>query len=208
LKIGIIGSGNIGSTVASLFAKTEHNEIAISNSRGPNTIVELTKSLGPNVSAKSPEDTVKFGEVILLAIPWRKKHELPDAKLFENKIVVDAMNPYSENYEIIDLGESTSSEEVAKQIPGCKLVKAFNTIYYKDLASKGRPDISKENRSVIFVAGDDLEAKKAVSGLIEEIGFMSVDTGSLKEGGKKQQPGSPIYNNPINVEQANKLLLK
>jgi predicted dinucleotide-binding enzyme len=115
MKIGIIGSGNIGATAAKLFANAGH-EVAISNSRGPESLTSVVNSIGANVKAKSVEDAIKFGEVILLAIPWRKRQELlPASELFDGKIVVDAMNPYSENFEVIDLGNSTSSsEEVSK----------------------------------------------------------------------------------------------
>jgi 8-hydroxy-5-deazaflavin:NADPH oxidoreductase len=112
------------------------------------------------------------------------------------------MNPYSENFDVIDLGNSTSSEEVLKQIPSSRLIKAFNTIYYEHLRTKGNPDASKEGRFAIFVAGDDFEAKAIVSKLIEDIGFAPVDTGFLREGGRKQQPGSPIYNNPMTAKVA------
>ncbi|HET7284426.1 MAG TPA: hypothetical protein VFI70_07045, partial [Nitrososphaeraceae archaeon] len=134
---------------------------------------------------------------------WRKRQNLLSvSELFDSKIVIDAMNPYSENFEVIDLGNSTSSEEVLKQIPSSRLVKAFNTIYYEHLRTKGNPNASKEDRFAIFVAGDNLEAKAIVSKLIEDIGFAPVDTGSLREGGRKQQPGSPIYNNPMTAKLA------
>ena len=113
------------------------------------------------------------------------------------------MNPYSESFEVIDLCNNTSSEEVLKQIPSsCRLVKAFNTIYYEHLRTKGNPSAPKEDRFAIFVAGDDLDAKATVSKLIEDIGFVSIDTGSLRQGGRKQQPGSPIYNNPMTAKVA------
>ena len=137
MKIGIIGSGNIGGTAAKLFVNAGH-EVAISNSRGPESLISLVNSIGPNIKAKTVEDAVKFGDVILLAIPWRKKQDLLSvSELFDGKIVIDAMNPYSENFEVIDLGNSTSSEEVLKQIPSSsRLVKAFNTIYYEHLRTK------------------------------------------------------------------------
>jgi 8-hydroxy-5-deazaflavin:NADPH oxidoreductase len=112
------------------------------------------------------------------------------------------MNPYSENFEVIELGNSKSSEEVLKQIPSSRLIKAFNTIYYEHLRTKGNPDAPKQDRFAIFVAGDDFDANATVSKLIEDIGFVSLDTGSLREGGRKQQPGSPIYNNPMTAKVA------
>jgi 8-hydroxy-5-deazaflavin:NADPH oxidoreductase len=206
MKIGIIGSGNIGGTAAKLFANAGH-DVAISNSRTPESLTSIVNSIGTNVTAKTVEDAIKFGEVILLAIPWRKRQELPSSKLFDGKIVIDAMNPYSENFEIMDLGNSTSSEEVSKQIPSTsRLVKAFNTIYYEHLGTKGNPNMSKEDRFAIFVAGNDTNAKAIVSKLIDDIGFAPVDTGSLREGGRKQQPGSPVYNNPMTGRAAHERL--
>jgi predicted dinucleotide-binding enzyme len=99
------------------------------------------------------------------------------------------------------------SQYTAKQISSnSRLVKACNTIHYEDLRTKGNPQIPIEDRFVIYVAGDDSEAKSIVSKLIEDIGFASVDTGSLKNGGRKQQPGSPIYNNPMTFGVAHKRL--
>jgi len=202
MKIGIIGSGNIGGTAAKLFVKAGH-EVAISNSRGPESLKSFVSSVGPNIMANTVEDAIKFGEVILLAIPWRRRQDLLSvSKLLDGKIVIDAMNPYSENFEVIDLGNSTSSEEVLKQIPNSRLIKAFNTIYYEHLRTKGNPDAPIEDRFTIFVAGDDPNAKATISKLIEEIGFAAVDTGSLREGGRKQQPGSHIYNNPMTANVA------
>jgi 8-hydroxy-5-deazaflavin:NADPH oxidoreductase len=202
MKIGIIGSGNIGGTTARLFVNAGH-VVAISNSRGPESLTSLVNSIGANIRAKKVEDAVKFGEVILLAIPWRRRQELLSAsELFDGKIVIDAMNPYSENFEVIDLDNSTSSEEVLKQIPSSRIVKAFNTIYYEHLRTKGNPNAAKEDRFAVFVAGDDLDAKVTVSKLIEDIGFAPVDTGSLREGGREQQPGSPTYNNPMTAKLA------
>src|SRR5918911_3664205 len=100
MKIGIIGSGNIGGTAAKLFSNAGH-DVAISNSRGPESLASFVNSIGPNIKAKTVEDAVKFGEVILLAIPWRRRQDLLSiSELFYNKIVIDAMNPYSENFEL------------------------------------------------------------------------------------------------------------
>ena len=201
MKIGIIGSGNIGGTAAQLFADAGH-QVAISNSRGPQSLRDFEKSGGSNIKAMTIEEAIAFGDVILLAIPWIKRQELPSASLLNGKIVIDAMNPYSENFEVINLEPSSSSEEVAKQLKGARIVKAFNTMYYQHLKTKGNTNSPKEDRTVLFVAGDDAQAKSIVSKLIDEIGFTPVDTGSLREGGRKQQPGSEIYNNPMTLEIA------
>lgn len=166
------------------------HRIAISNSKGPQSLEPLVASIGADAKAMTVQAALAFGDVILLAIPWRKREELRSlpSELFKNKIVIDATNPYSENFELIDLGNSTSSEEVAKELPAARIVKAFNTMYYETLRIEGKK--SKDDRLVLFVAGDDDAAKNVVSKLIEDIGFKSVDTGSLREG--EQQPGSLI----------------
>jgi predicted dinucleotide-binding enzyme len=205
MKIGIIGSGNIGGTAAQLFADAGH-QVAISNSRGPQSLRDFEKSGGSNIKAMTIEEAIAFGDVILLAIPWIKRQELPSSGLLNGKIVIDAMNPYSENFEVISLEPSSSSEEVAKQLKGARMVKAFNTMYYQHLKTKGNTKLPKEDRTVLFLAGDDAQAKSIVSKLIDEIGFTPVDTGSLREGGRKQQPGSEIYNNPMTLEIAQKKL--
>jgi 8-hydroxy-5-deazaflavin:NADPH oxidoreductase len=199
MKIGIIGSGHIGGTLARHFAKAGH-QVGVSNSRGPGSLAGLVQSIGPNACAMSVEEAAKFGEAVVLAAPWRTPEALPRPEWVAGKIVIDAMNPYSSQGEVIDLGQTTSSEEVAKRLPGARLVKAFNTMYYQTLATEARP--RPEDRLVLFIAGDDTEAKAVVSRLIEDIGFAVVDTGSLREGGRMQQPGSPIYNRPMKLEEA------
>jgi len=130
--------------------------------------------------------------------------ELPPGEIFAGKIAIDAMNAYSAVGRATDLGESTSSEEVAKQMPKARLVKAFNTMGWKTLETGSRPE--GEDRLVIFLAGDDPQAKSVVAKLIEDIGFAPIDTGSLREGGRRQQPGSPIYGPPLTARQARDLL--
>ncbi len=137
MKIGIIGAGNIGATAAHLFVDAGH-EVAISNSRGPDSLRTLVSDLGPGAHAMSVNDAARFGEVILLAVPWRSPEALPAPEFLKGKIVIDAMNPYRPDFTIEDLGDSTSSEETAKRLPDARLVKAFNTIYYQHLATRGR----------------------------------------------------------------------
>lgn len=203
MKISIIGAGHIGSTLARHFVKAGHL-VGLSNSRGPASLASLVKSLGPNACAMSTDEAARFGEIVLLAVPWRSPEALPPAHLLAGKLVIDAMNPYSAEGEPMDLGERTSSEEVARRLPGARLVKAFNTMYYHTLATEPRP--RGKNQLVLFVAGDDAEAKRVVCDLIGQIGFAPVDTGSLRDGGRKQQPGSPIYNKPMTADDARRAL--
>lgn len=201
MKIGIIGAGMIGATAARLFAAAGH-EVAVSNSRGPDSLRPLVDDIGPRARALTVSDAARFGDVVLLAVPWRRPDALPPPAAVSGKIVIDAMNPYAEGGGLEELHGRTSSEHTRERLPGARLVKAFNTIYYKHLAANGRRDLPVEQRHAIFVAGDDGEAKRTVEQLIEDIGFGPVDTGALVEGGARQQPGTPIYNRPMTVREA------
>ena len=201
MRIGVIGAGNIGGTAARLFVRAGH-EVAVANSRGPASLHALVEELGPRARAAGVDEAAVFGEVVLLAVPWRTPEALPRAETVRGKVVIDAMNPYTPDFGIYDLGDSTSSEETQRRLPGARLVKAFNTIYFQHLATRGRVDAPLDERQVIFVAGDDADAKRVVADLIEELGFAPVDTGSLREGGRRQQPGSVIYGKPLTARQA------
>ena len=210
MRIGILGAGHIGATAARLFARAGH-DVALSNSRGAASLAglvdEINREAGAaRVKATTAQEAATFGELVLLAVPWRTKDAWPQAATLRGKIVIDAMNPYAAGGGIADLGTSTSSEEVAKQLPGARLVKAFNTIYAEHLRAQGRPDLPLPKRRAIFLAGDDVEAKRVVSRLIEQIGFAPVDTGTLREGGRSQQPGTPVYGRNLTQEEATAIL--
>jgi predicted dinucleotide-binding enzyme len=200
MNIGIVGSGKIGATVARLFADAGH-DVAVSNSRGPESLVPLVEEIGSNARAATVEEAADFGEVVLVAMPFFAYEALPADRL-AGKVVMDAMNYYEQRDGRIDFDGLTSSEVVAQHLPNSHLVKAFNTMYYQTLHMEGRTSAPMEERLVLFVAGDDREAKAMVSRLIEEIGFTPVDTGSLRDGGHRQEPGSPIYNVPMTAGRA------
>jgi predicted dinucleotide-binding enzyme len=199
MKIGIIGAGNIGGTVAKLWADAGHS-VCIANSRGPESLAALVKELGPNAQASTVNGAAAFGEVVMLAVPWRTLEALPSPSVVAGKIVIDAMNPYAPDGSVYNLGEITPSEKTAGRLPKARLVKAFNTIWSEHLATLGTTDADK--RSTIFIAGDDAEAKATVAKLIDDIGFATVDTGTLREGGLRQAVGTPLYNTPMPLDQA------
>jgi predicted dinucleotide-binding enzyme len=203
--IAIIGAVMIGATAAKLFIDAGH-EVAVSNSRGPETLEGLVHDLGPHARAMTVADAARWGEIVLLAVPWRSPEALPPVDAVAGKIVIDAMNPYGADGQVMNLEPSTSSEATARRLPGARIVKAFNTIYFKHLAERGRKDAPLDDRHAIFVAGDDEAAKREVIALIEEIGFGPVDTGSLAEGGRRQQPNTPLYNQVITRREGLKRL--
>jgi 8-hydroxy-5-deazaflavin:NADPH oxidoreductase len=206
MRIGVIGSGKIGSTASRLLVGAGH-EVAIANSRGPETLAALVDELGEHAQAASVEDAASFGDVVLVAIPFGGYRDLPAGAL-AGRIVVDATNYYASrdgNIAELDDGHTTSSELIASHAPNAKVLKAFNTMNWQVLRDRAKPG-GDDDRLALFVAGDDPDAKGVVSRLIDEIGFAAVDTGGLADGGRRQQPGSPIYNQPVTESEAKGVL--
>ena len=204
MKIGIIGSGMIGSTCARLFTRAGH-EVVVANSRGPGSLEDLVKELGPKARAATVESAVESSEVILAAVPLKAHRDLPASKL-AGKVVIDAMNYYPDRDGQMDFGGRGSSSWLATTWPGARVVKAFNTMYFKPLGEQGKPGAPADDRLALFVSGDDNDAKRVVMDLIDQIGFAAVDTGSLSEGGRRQEPGTPVYNRLMKAPEARRAL--
>jgi predicted dinucleotide-binding enzyme len=206
MRIGVIGGGHVGATVAGLFVAAGH-DVAIARSRGPEGLAGLVEDLGERARAATVEDAAAFGELALVAIPFGRFRELPPAPL-AGRIVIDAMNYYPDrdgHIDELDRDATTSTELLAAHLPGARVVKAFNTMYWQVLRDRGRSERGGE-RLALFVAGDDREAKDRVFQLIEEIGFAPVDTGGLGDGGRRQQPGSRLSAEPITEREAKEAL--
>ena len=204
MNIGIIGAGHIGGTAAALFADVGH-AVALSNSRGPETLREQIEALGPRVQALTAEEAARFGEVVLEAIPFGHYRDLPAEEL-EGKILISASNYYPQRDGAIDFGGLTQTELVARHLRDARVVKAFNTIYWEHLRDQGDAEKPLDGRRVIPLAGDDAEAKETVAALIEAIGFAPLDLGSLHEGGRRMEPGQPIYDRDLTLAEAQALL--
>jgi predicted dinucleotide-binding enzyme len=193
MKIGIIGAGNIGGTLAGLFTRAGH-ELAVANSRGPETLQDLVAELGQSAQAVTPLEAIQFGEIVVVSVPFGRYRELPTEHA-EGKIVIDTNNYYPQrdgHFEQLDSDRTTSSELLQEHLKGARVVKAFNAIYWMHLRDRGRP-AGDPARIGIPISGDDGKAKRIVAELIDEIGFEAVDAGSLAEGGRKHQPGTPVY---------------
>lgn len=203
MDIGIIGAGHIGATAAKLFVRTGHR-VTISNSRGPNSLRELVAELGDGASAAEVVEVADAADLALIAIPLWAYRDLP-AEPFAGTIVVDAMNYYpGRDGHISELDEDrvTSSELLARHLPDARIVKALNTMYWETLRDGGRPHLPREQRLSLFVAGDDQGAVGVVAELIEQLGFAAVITGELAHGGRRQQPGTPVYATDLTPPQA------
>ena len=189
MEIGIIGSGNIGSTLAGYLTALGH-QVMIANSRGPKSLGNIAAKTG--ATAVTTEEAAGATDLIILAI-HKAIVNLPKELLSASKAkIVDAGNYYpSRDGQIADIQAGlTDSEWVAKVI-GHPVIKAFNNIVAPSLASKAIPTGSP-NRIALSVAGDDQQQKQIVIDLIYEIGFDAIDGGTLSESWR-QQPGAPAY---------------
>lgn len=193
MKIGIIGAGNIGGTLARRFAEVGH-EVFLANSRGPETLAGFAADIG--ATAVTAEEAARSGDVVVVTIPERKIEDLPDdlfAGVSAGVVVIDTGNYYPRQrdgrIEEIEAG-MPESVWVSKQL-GRPVVKAFNDIYAEHLGTMGKSK-GTPGRIALPVAGDDERAKAVVMRLVEEIGFDAVDAGTLEESWR-QQPATPVY---------------
>jgi predicted dinucleotide-binding enzyme len=193
LKIGVIGAGNIGATLARHFTGLGH-DVVVANSRGPQTLAALAKETG---AKPVPVDDVPPGrDLVVVTIPEGKIPKLP-RELFKNapanQIVIDTGNYYPRQrdgkIEGIENG-LTESRWVEQQL-GHPVIKVFNNIYAEHLAKQGKPP-GTPGRIALPVAGDDPKAKDVVMELVNDVGFDPVDAGGLDQSWR-QQPATPVY---------------
>lgn len=191
MRIGIVGTGRIGGAIAHHAARSGY-EVTVSNGRGPDSLRALVDALGPNAIAGTTEQAAR-ADVVFLCIVWELLPQvLPTLGPWENRIVVDTTNPYvrsGEDFVLLDMGSSTSSEKVQSMVPGARLVKAFNSMPADVLADDPRQG---SGHRVAFVSGDDPSAKREVIGIADRMGFAPIDLGTLATGGRMQQAGSPL----------------
>jgi len=193
--VGLIGSGNIGSTVARLAIGAGH-DVVLSNSRGPQTLRELAESLGPRARAATGGEAAAAGDLVVVTIPV-KAYPLVPAAALAGKVVLDTGNyypPRDGQVPELDDGSLTSSEYLGRQIPGADVVKVFNNIFFRHLLNLPRP-AGAADRSCLPIAGDGAAAKEAVTTFLDSIGYDALGYGPLAESWR-QQPGTPVYGAP------------
>lgn len=180
--IGIIGAGNIGKAVANHLLQSGY-PVILSNSKSPESLKATIALLGSGVKAVTTAEAAG-ADIVLLALPWSQVKTLTQITDWKDRIVIDATNHFTPDFQVEDLGGRASSEVVQEYLPGARLVKAFNTLYFKILEAN---PVTENGHRVLFVSGDDKEAKTAVNEVIITIGFAPVDLGSLSVGSKFQQ---------------------
>jgi predicted dinucleotide-binding enzyme len=206
MKIGIIGAGNIGGNLTRRFTAVGH-EVAVANSRGPETLAELAAETG--ATAVTVAEAARGAQVVVVTIPLKNVPDLP-AGLFAEAApgfaVIDTGNYYPQQRDglIAEIEAGTTESRWTAQHLGHTVVKAFNGTYAADLLDKPLPK-GAPNRVALPVAGDDEDAKRVVRALIDEIGFDTVDAGGLDESWR-QQPGTPVYGLVGDVDAITKAL--
>lgn len=188
LTIGCVGAGNIGQGLARL-ARAAGHPFVLSNSRGPDTLLDLASDLGAR--SASVEDAVRAADVVVLSVPFLAVFEL-DPAWFAGKVVLDTTNYYPTRDGQIDAlyaHRTTTSEMVADHLTGAHVVKAFNAIMAGDLVPPfGLPDAHR----ALPVAGDDPEAVALAVRVIGDLGLDAVDAGRLDESWRFER-AKPAY---------------
>jgi 8-hydroxy-5-deazaflavin:NADPH oxidoreductase len=182
-SIGIIGAGRIGQAMART-ALRAGRPVVISNSRGPETLASVVEALGDGVSAGTVEQA-STADVVVLAVPWGNVRDAVQGLEWNRQVVIDATNDFDPS----DLGGRTSSEVVADLVSPARVVKAANTLGAALLAADPH---EAGGRRVIFLSGDDVDAKSEVIALFEDAGFVAIDLGGLVAGGVMQQVRGPL----------------
>jgi predicted dinucleotide-binding enzyme len=199
VRIGIVGAGMIGSTVAKLWADAGH-DVRLA-SRHPEALAPLVKQLGARASAGTPADAATFGDVVMVTIPLRAVPELARdlAPLLAGKIVIDTGNAYEKRdgdaARTATGHPAGSAGWAAAMFPQARWVKGFNTVYFKVLASEAHRE---GDRVGIPLAGDDRKATETVAALVRDAGFEPVIVGALARG-KEFEPGTPPYNSGMSA---------
>lgn len=181
--IGIIGAGRLGQAMARV-AQRAGRSVVIANSRGSESLTSVVSALGAGVSAGTPA-VAATAAIVVIAVPWDRVREAVDGLQWDSQVVIDATNDWAAD----DLDGTTSSEIVADLVAGTRVVKAANTLNAEVLASDPQ---QAGGQRVIFISGDNDEAKAAVLALFQDAGFAVIDLGDLATGGAMQQIHHPL----------------
>ena len=206
MKIGIIGAGNIGGTLARRLAALEH-EVSVANSRGPETLADLAADTGARPVAIT--EIQHDAQVVIIAIPEKNVPDLPTGILDDlpaGAVVIDTGNyaPRQRDGRIEQIEHGVTESRWVEAQLGRPVIKAFNTIRPPSLATLGKPKGTR-GRIALPVAGEDAAGKAVVIDLIDQLGFDGTDGGSLDDSWR-QQPGTPVYCADLDLEGARKAL--
>ena len=195
MKVGFIGAGSVARTFGRHLLNAGHT-IVVSNSRGPETLTDFVADLGPDAIAGTKQQAAEC-DVVILATHWVSVADALKSIDWRGRILIDATNAHLEPPDISLAGVTrsraalkgrTSSEIVAEMAVGARLVKSISNmpmVWIQDFSPQ-------KPRTVIFTSGDDTEAKQLVIELINSVGFVAIDLGSLAIGGAMHEVGAPL----------------
>lgn len=190
MRIGIIGTGKIGGAIARAMVRIGQ-DVTLANRRGPESLQALLSELGPKAKAGTVAEAAR-ADVVFVAVNWSKiPGALQGVQDWGGRIVVDANNSIEgPPFRAFELGDRSSSEVFADMVPGARVVKAFNHLQPELLSGDPRAEGGKR---VLFMAGDDADAKSTVGALIARLGFHGIDLGGMAVGSRLTQfPGGPL----------------
>jgi predicted dinucleotide-binding enzyme len=182
-SVGIIGAGRLGQAMARTVLRGGRS-VVIANSRGPESLAPVVSALGDGVSAGTVDEAASAG-IVVVAVPWDRVPEAVQGLNWNGQVVIDATNDWADD----DLQGRTSSEVVADLAAGARVVKAANTLGADVLGSDPH---EAGGQRVIFISGDDADAKAEVVALFQDAGFAAIDLGDLATGGAMQQIHHPL----------------
>jgi predicted dinucleotide-binding enzyme len=197
MKFGMIGAGAVALAIAKQCLLKGH-EVVLSNRRGRTPEIDEVAAHGSLTLGTIQEAAEQ--EIVFLAVPWLQVEDaLSQLGGWNGRTLVDTTNPFTQivpKLVLADLGDDSASEIVARLAPDAKVVKAFNSIIIERFEEGAAQPGGKR---VLFVSGDHGGAKDEIKELISSFGFVAIDLGDLKTGGRLQQPGGPLAGRDILV---------
>ena len=190
--IGFIGAGNVAQAIARC-ALAQGHKVIIDSRRGPQALVETVAKFGSTDARAGTLADAASADMVVLAVPWPEaERALADAPAWNGRVLIDATNPfasYKPELRLADLGGRSSSSIIATYASGARVVKAFNSVTMANFQKGPR---AGDARRLLFVSGNDADAKQQVTSLIEGFGYAVIDLGDLESGGLMQQAGGPL----------------
>ncbi|WP_052666928.1 NADPH-dependent F420 reductase [Nitriliruptor alkaliphilus] len=194
MRVAVIGAGRMGGTLARLLGAHGH-EVVVTAARGREELAPVVAGW-PGVVAGEREDVVG-SDVVVLAFPWRVAEEALAGLDLQDHVVVDATNPFSADYDIVDTGPTGSTGVIAALLPGARVVKAFNTLPAEQFVESAAETAPTARRIGVAIAADDREARDEVADLVGDLGFTAVPVGGLDAGRDLMQPATPLFMVPL-----------
>ncbi|MFG6504668.1 NADPH-dependent F420 reductase [Microbacterium sp. P05] len=201
-RVGIIGAGNIGSTLAKGLVDRGY-DVVIANSRGPETLADLVADLGDHATAATADEAAAAGDFVIVTVPLKDYQEVPVAPL-AGKIVLDTNNYYWErdgHIDALDAKATTTAGLLQEHLPTSKVAKAFNHITAETILTDGS-DAGTPGRRALATASDYPEASALVTSLYDDFGYDTVDIGPLSESWRveRDQPAYVVAQNREELE--------